>query len=159
MTEIEAIASELQQLAQRLLNLEHPAPQPTNPVLAFDARLHRRGVNVQVAGTTYTLVAANYFDTEQAQGRHAIYVDVLDKEGRRKVGVPLEVYWPGDFSTFTTEEKPGEPWAASFPLYAAGNAYALKFAGWIITGMGLGTIEEPSIGHHVSYGFVFKERT
>ena len=58
-------------------------------------------------------------------GNHHLYVDVWDKAGNRRVGVPVLFYWnDGDDRRFT-EAKPGEPYSVNLPMFAGGNAYGV----------------------------------
>jgi hypothetical protein len=163
MTDREEIAAQLEALARRLRGPALPAVDPVQPpdgpipALAWDTRLTARGVAVVRAGTAHRLIEARYMEGDAAQGRHHLLVDVRDRNGVRKVGTQIACAWPDGSAAVSIEAKPGEPYGAAFPLFAAGNGYALVFAGWRIAGMGLGTIAEPYMGHHVSYGFVFQE--
>jgi hypothetical protein len=164
MTTPRDIAFALRNLANQLDALEPPAPiEPRPPVpgetvLAWDGRLTARGVKPQAAATTHNLIQARYLDVNESAGKHHIFVDILDRTGKRRVGARAMVTWADGSAPVIIEEKPGEPYGGNYAMYAAGNAYALEFGGWRISGMGLGTIEEPNMGHHVSYAFVFKER-
>lgn len=139
--------------------VEPPDPEPAGVLpKAWAVALTRRGVTCAHDGAHRYDLSATYYEGDAAQGRHHILVDVLDDQGHRKVGATVRVAWPGGDWQGVAEAKPGEPWALAFPMYASGFAYSLSFGGWTVSGMGLGTIAEPHMGHHVSYGFVFRER-
>lgn len=167
MTELADLAAELRRIAARLQALDStptppPAPTPTptpTPVAVVDARLSARGVRISAPATSsFVLVSARFLDVAEAQGRHHILLDVLDETGRREVGVQALVVWAGGATALRTEAKPGDIAAANFPMYASGAAYTLHFVDWRITGMGLGTPEQPNVGHHVCYLFVFRRK-
>lgn len=147
---------------QRVSGPSQPPPPPT-PRL-WDDKLTQRGVrlfhaNVTYGDTYWKLVRAEYRGPERMDGKHHIYVDLLDEQGRRVVNQALWAKWDGGGSTFYSEAKPGEEAAANFPMFAAGNAYRVSVAGLPsdeVAGMGLGSIEEPHMAIHVSYFLVFQ---
>ncbi len=157
---LEIWAAQLEDIARKLRAYdggvaEPPTEPPPGVDGAWDARLTERGVQRQRTNGAYDLVAAGYNDSS---GAHHIYVDVLDENGIREVGAPFAVSWPDGRADLTVEAKPGEPYGGNFPMFASGNPYFLECAGWRIGGMGLGTIAEPHVGHHVSFAFVFRRR-
>jgi len=137
------------------------------PPRAWDEELDRRGVELiehePKAGEQYwRLVRAEYRDAVESQGRHHIYVDVLDEQGRRVTGAGVRFYWATEQITVKTEAKPGEEAAANFPMYAAGWAYGATLddePSDEVIGMGLGSIEQPEQGIHVSYLLVWQRVT
>jgi hypothetical protein len=144
-----------------------PTAQPVSPVpvqvalpVQWDSRLTQRGVLLThtTAVPGWRVVRAEYRDVAQSQGRHHIYVDVLDENGVRVVGAPVYVLWRDGRHELTTEAKPGEESAANFPMYAAGSAYTLSLGvnSDAVSGMGLGDIATPNQGDHVSYYLVFQ---
>jgi hypothetical protein len=141
-----------------------PVPQLGTPDVGvgayWDERLTQRGMRFLPAPhSRWRLVSARYLEGAEAQGRHHVLIDVLDAGGRRLVGVAVLCYWADGQDTMRTEAKPGEPEALAFPLYAAGNGYGVQVEdGPRIEGMGLGTIAEPHVGHHVAYRLVFQRR-
>jgi hypothetical protein len=139
-------------------------PSPGLPARSWDERLTRRGVtlneNPPKPGDRYwRLVRAEFRDEGQAQGKHHIYVDVLDEQGARLTGVGVRVAWAGGATIVATEAKPGEDAAANVPLYAAGHGYLCHVADGqsdVVSGMGLGSIEQPDYRIHVAYRLVFQ---
>ena len=87
-------------------------------------------------------------------GKHNVFIDVVDANGKRIVGVPVLFYWNDGNDRRETEPKPGEPYAIDFPMFAAGAAYSVKIddgtPGDIKQGMGLIPFQK-----HVSYKLVF----
>lgn len=155
---VEDVHARLQAVEAYLgLDMAQPPIPQGKPLTEWDARLIQRGVRiVQTGGSLLRLIRARYLDEQESAGRHHILVDVLDRQGRRVVDFPVRQYWADGSNTTRTEAKPGEPWAAALPLHAAGHAYGLEVADWRIEGMGLGTIEQPHLGLHVSYEFFFQ---
>lgn len=128
----------------------------------WDGRLIPRGVvltKYQPQGNEpfYRVVEGKYLDPVQSQGKHHILVDVLDEHGERMIGVNVHLMNGGD-AIQVTEAKPGEPYATSFGMYAAGYGYSVKVDDQsdVVSRMGLGDIENPFAGEHVSFAFTFQ---
>ncbi len=154
-----------------------PTPRPTQPPptptpepraaaasIAWDSRLDQLGVGVQPAqvapGQPYwRLVEARWADEQQSEGRHPIYVNVLDESGRRVIGQPVRVSWREGSVTGVTEDKPAPEYSYNFQMYAAGNAYDVSVEGLpsdTVTGMGLGDIERRAWKIHTSFYLTFQ---
>jgi len=148
-----------------------PAPTVTcTPALDWDPRLDQRGT-VLVAATVepgmgfWRLIIARWYGpTDQPPGGdHHIHVDVLNPAGGRQEGVPIRFAsadtWT-QFQVVETAAKPGEPYAANFPMYCHGACYsAVPFDGNpadLVTNMGMGSIEQPDYNIHTSYGLVWQ---
>jgi hypothetical protein len=61
-------------------------------------------------------------------GKHSIFVDVVDEQGKRMVGVPVTCKWadgPDGSQTKPTEPKTGEPFAMDFPMWNAHGVYSV----------------------------------
>lgn len=134
-------------------------PTPTN----WDPRLTVRGATLELAnpapGSDYwKLVKAVWMDENESGGRHHIFVELLDKAGRRVVGEKIRVSWGNAFVDMKTEAKLGEPWAANFGMYAQAPAYNAAPVGLSdkVDGMGLGSIEQPRYNIHTSYGLTWQ---
>lgn len=130
------------------------------PPRIWDPRLTLRGATLVEAGVPsgqlyWRLIEARWLDEAESDGKHHIFMDVLDGDGVRKVDVRLRVSWAGGASYIWSQEKPGEPYAADFAMYAVAPAYAAAPSGALpadrVEGMGLGTIESPWNAHHTSY--------
>lgn len=144
-------------LLQALDALESAVTAPTQPPLQWDERLTQRGVRyMPAAHSPWRLLRGTYREGAEAQGRHHILIETFDAQVGRVVDVPIVFAWAEGTDTRVTEPKPGEAYALSWPLFAAGGGYAFTVDGGPrVEGMGLGTIEHPERGDHVSYEFVF----
>ena len=132
-----------------------PAPTPS---LDWDPRLDRRGAYLIPAELgAWRLIRARWLDEAESAGRHHIYMDTLDAQGKRVTGVPVRIFWAGGEATVTTEAKPGEPHAANFAMYATAPAYSAQPGGGdLVGGMGLGSIEQPAYAIHTSYELIWQ---
>lgn len=126
----------------------------------WDPRLTQRGVTLQDApggGEWYWRIAeARYLGTEG--GKHHIFFDVVNENGVPLVAVPIIINNGGEARVITKLRGDNEP-AADFPMFASGWGYSARVADQpseSIHGMGLGTIEAPHMGHHVSYYVKFQ---
>lgn len=134
-----------------------PAPAPT-PAIDWDPRLDRRGAYLIPADqAAWRLIRAQWLDEQQSAGRHHIYIDTLDADGKRVTGVQVRILWAGGEATVVTEAKPNEPYAANFAMYAVAPAYSAQpFDGDLVGGMGLGSIEQPAYKIHTSYELIWQ---
>jgi hypothetical protein len=146
-----------------------PQIQGPSP-LQWDPRLDERGaylVPAQVeSGQHYwRLVKAVWYAEHEKpfDGQHHIYVDTLDATGTRQTGVKIKITSLDGgtvYQTITTEQKPGDLYAANFPMYAIAPAYrAIPADGSpadAVGGMGLGDIARPNYSIHTSYGLVWQ---
>ncbi len=174
---MEAQAVEQPQAAS-LQNLVAPAPAgpppaeeakaaaaPVQAARAWDPRLDQLGVTVEEAqvpsGQPYwRLIDAHWADEQQAGGTHHIYMEVLDENGNRIVGQPVNVWWGDGNTPGVTEDKTPPDYSWNFQMYAAGYAYNAKVEGMpsdILHGAGMGSIEKRNYGIHVSYYLTFKK--
>ena len=137
--------------------------RPQQP-LDWDDRLTLRGAALVPAQVTsgqsyWRLVKAVWYDEEESQAKHHIFVDALDMFGQRQIGVPVLIVNGGSF-TITTEAKPSEPYAANFPMFARAPAYSASPNSGApadhVTGMGLGDLEHPDWNIHTSYGLTWQ---
>ena len=140
--------------------LVHYHTDPT-PDREWDPRLDQRGAHLLEAEKTsgyWRLIKARWYDVQESGGRHHIFVDVRDANGDRMVGVPIIIQWDGGETTIYTEAKPGEEWAANFPMFAVAPAYSAQLRGEsdTIKRMGLGSIEAPNYKEHTSYGLTWQ---
>ncbi|MCB0156671.1 MAG: hypothetical protein KDD83_00960 [Caldilineaceae bacterium] len=142
-------------------------PTPTL-VRLWDPRLDARGAVLVEATVTpgqgyWRLVRARWYNVDESQGRHHIFMDTLDAHGARITGVPLLVTWPDGVTTVASQAKPGEEYAADVAMYALAPAYAARPDDGApadrVDGMGLGDIDDPAHAHHTSYGLVWQWST
>ena len=139
------------------------AIQPAGPD-EWDPRLAQRGAGFLLVDPApgqgyWRLVTGRWLDPIESQGRHHIFVEILDKAGNRQTGVPIAITWNDGAFTIVSEAKPGEPWAANFPMFALAPSYAAQpqeAPADTVTGMGLGSLEDPTRGHHTSYGLTWQ---
>lgn len=136
--------------------------QPTNPALTQE--LLSLGVTMQTAvvepGASYwKLTSVRWLNEDQAQGRHHIFIDVLDESGARIVGQSITIAWPGEEVHTITEAKPNDPFAYAFPMYALAPAYTVRvndLPSDALIGAGLGTPENPQWAGLTSFELIFQ---
>jgi len=141
-----------------------PAPRPTLPPRSWDARLDALGVRIEPVGIPegqrfWRLVEARWADEKQAAGKHSIYVEVLDLQGRRVVGQPVVVQWADGNVALTVEDRPPPDWGVDFGMYNCLGSYAVSIGGAPsdrVVGLGLGTPERPNFTIHTSFYLVFR---
>lgn len=110
----------------------------------------------------WKLVEVRWLDVAEAQGRHAIYVDVLDEQGSKIMGQPVVISWPGEEVVGYTESKPAGEFSYNFPMYARAPAYDIHISGLPsdgLTGAGLGTPAEPTRAGLTSIQLTFRRTT
>jgi CRP-like cAMP-binding protein len=147
-------------------------PQPTDtavprklPPRELDSRLS--ALNVQISeprgvkpDQSYWRLVKAYWQNEQESGNdHTIYIEVLDENGGRIVGQPIEVRWESGSLTVMTEDKPMNEFPANFPMYNTLGSYAVSVAGLpsdTIVGLGMGTPEQPHFTIHTNFFLTFK---
>ena len=150
-----------------------PAAVPTASPLkdrAWDPRLTQRGAKLIPAqvkpGQGYwRLVQAKWFDEGEPpfDGKHHIYMDTLDASGNRQPGVRMQMATldGSEILGYTnTEAKPGEPYAANFPMFVAAPAYRVQPAtdapADVVSGLGLGSIAVPDLPTLTSTGLTWQ---
>ncbi len=126
-----------------------PVPLPS---VKWDARLDSLGIRVespkvQPGQTYWRLVKAEFWDEKENQGKHHIFVNVLDEKGTRIIGQEVVVEWPGEKLAIITENKPPPEYSANFPLdvnhyppWGTLGAFAVRVNGLpsdMVIGMGL----------------------
>jgi hypothetical protein len=101
-------------------------------------------------------------DPDESRGLHHIFVDVVDRDGRRLAGEKVRVSWADGEAVVPVEEKPGEPWGGNFAMFATMGSYAVEVVADSgvsdgVQGLGMGTPGEPDIKHHTSFGLRFRK--
>jgi len=137
------------------------------PSRAWDPRLDQLNVKVQDAsvgpGQPYWhLIEARWADEKESAGRHHIYVEVLDENGKRITGNPVTVWWGDGSYTGNTEDKKPPDYGFNYMMYAAGNAYNVKVEGLPsdeVYGAGMGDVARPKWGIHTSIYLTFEKST
>jgi hypothetical protein len=130
--------------------------------LEWDSRLDALGVKLvraqPAAGETcYRLVKAKWLSEAESGGRHHIYVDVLDEEGKRILGQRVIVSNGGQ-TVLVTEDKPPPGLSCNMPMYAALGTYYCQVEGVsdVVTGMGMGSAELPGHMLHTCFELTFQ---
>jgi CRP-like cAMP-binding protein len=144
-----------------------PTPQPRAlPPRDLDPRL--RSLNVQIVEPTglkpgqwyWRLIAARWENQQESGNDHTIYIEVLDENGGRVVGQPLEIRWETGSLPLVTEDKPPNEYPANFPMYNTLGSYAVNVAGLpsdTVVGLGMGTAEQPDFTIHTNFFLTFKK--
>lgn len=149
-----------------------PTPTSTREpgALEWDPRLDQRGVKITPAVPTpgqgyWRLIKGVWYGPEEPPfaGQHHIFVDALRPDGSRQPGAPFDVTnldGTTVFGKMVTELKPGDLYAANFPMYQLAPAYRTLPSDGApadsVTNLGLGSIEYPYYAYHTSYGFVWQ---
>ena len=139
-------------------------PRPTLPPCVVDPRLGPLGVRIEPAtvlpGEPYwRLVEARWADEREAAGKHSIFIEVLDLQGRRAVGQVVEVQWAGGSVTLPIQDRPPPDWGADFAMYNTLGSYSVRVGGAPsdrVVGLGLGTAETPHFTVHTSFYLTFR---
>lgn len=160
-----------EQVTTHLPTTPNDAPQaaPALPPRDWDERLTQRGVTVETPQVApgqqfWRVVKAQWFDEQQAGGRHHIYVEALDKKGNPIDAVPFEVFWPGGRATGRTKTGRGFD-AGNFPMSPSLNEFSVgidtEYQGETVKGIGMGA-ETPggfNAGIHTSTLVTFQLAT
>lgn len=143
-----------------------PPSPPAEPPRDWDARLTARGVRIETpvlhAGEWYwRVVRGRWFDEQESGGRHHIYIDARSRDGVRQPGLRFEVHWPDGAAVVHTEVKPGEMWAANYPLSPSRNEFSVypPGPGETVTGIGMGAATPDggyNAGIHTSTGLAWE---
>lgn len=151
--------------------VDHPASAPPTPGLpprAISDDFKRRVPSVvavvpEPGKRYYRLIQAEYVpDGARRFGPdHHILVDVLDANGNRQMGTPINFYW-ADGSDIVPINKVSEPYGADYGMTSAGQGFGVwvgnfREASDDVFGMGLGKIGSEQMGDHVTYYLVFQE--
>jgi hypothetical protein len=98
-----------------------PVPTATLVPVIWDPRLDKLGIQLipaeAKAGQAYwRIVKAEFWDEKERQGKHHIFVNVLDEQGARLYGQSVIIEWPDDRVVLVTENKPEPEYSVNFPL-------------------------------------------
>lgn len=140
------------------------APQPAAPPVEWDGRLDAMGVHIAgadvPAGQPYWRVkSVKWSNEEESQGKHHIYVDVLDEAGNRVTDQSVVISWAGGQEILHTENKPAPEYACNFPMYAVLGTYNVRVDGLpseSVVGLGMGTPELPAWKIHTTFYVTFQ---
>lgn len=136
---------------------------PALPPVDWDPRLTARGVKVVASsidpGEKYwRVVRARWYNEQESQGRHHIYVEALDESGEPLADVPFKVAWPSGVASGQTNGRSGFD-AGNFPMSKSLNEFSVAVGGGeypfeILTGIGMGA--NGNSGIHTSTGVTFQ---
>ena len=116
--------------------------------------------NVQSGQWHWRLIRVRWQNQEESGNDHTIYIEVLDENGGRIVGQPVEVRWQDGSLTVVTEDKPPNEYSANFPMYNTLGSYVVAVAGLpsdTIVGLGMGTADQPDFTIHTNFFLTFKK--
>lgn len=129
--------------------LRRPAPAPALPPREWDERLTARGVSVVPADVApgqqfWRVVKACWYDEQESQGRHHIYVDA-------PAGRVFRVEWPNGSATSTANGKGGFD-GGNYPMSKSLNEFSVRMddsrPSEKVTGIGMGA--NGNSGEHTS---------
>jgi len=140
------------------------APAAPAPGRNLDSRLGALGVTISEANVApgqpyWRVTEVIWHDEAQAEGRHALLMDVFDENGGRIVGQGVKVSWGDGNGIVQVEAKPAPEYGANFPMYAAGHSYSVQVEGLpsdSVGGLGLGTIEQRDWTIHTEFLIKFQ---
>jgi CRP-like cAMP-binding protein len=150
---------------------EKPPAQPApkaQPPRDLDPRLGALNVGiVEPAGLTpgqsyWRLMRVRWEDKKESGNDHTIYIDVLDENGARIIGQPVQIDWPDGTLTVYTEDKPPTVYSANFPQYGLLGSYTVFIPGGPsdrIVGLGMGTPTEPYFMVHTNWKLTYQRTT
>ena len=131
--------------------------------LEWDSRLDALGVKLVraqpvVGETCYRLVKAKWLSEAEAEGRHHIYVNVMDEQGKRILGQRVIVGYDSQTIFLVTEDKPYPELSCNFPMYAILGTYRCQVEGVsdVVTGLGMGSAELPGYKLHTCFELTFQ---
>jgi CRP-like cAMP-binding protein len=142
-----------------------PARQPQSP-RELDARLPALNVHVseppglQHGQFYWRLMSLRWQNGEESGNDHTIYVEVLDENGVRVVGQPVDIKWADGSQQVLIEDKPAPIYGANFPMYGTLGSYTVSIPGLpsdAAVGMGMGTPEQPAFTIHTNFFLTFKK--
>ena len=107
----------------------------------------------------WRLTEVRWQDGFESGSDHTIYIEVVDESGNRIVGQAVEVRWQDGNLTVLVEDKPKPEFGANFPMYTTLGAYAVSISGLpsdVVSGLGLGTPEQPNFTIHTNFFLTFR---
>lgn len=145
-----------------------PMPVPDNTPRVWDPRLDKRAIeltptSVVPPGPVWKIAEGHFLDQFESQGRHHVYVELEDENGRPAVGVPVLWWWGNGDDDHSETKFSDSDGRVHFETYAGGRSYGLRvllgFSDSLFgmgMGYGIGTPESPISGEHTSYKFNFR---
>lgn len=98
-----------------------PASQAELRPYTWDPRLNELKIQyipaeVEPGQPYWRLTHAEYWAEEENQGKHHIFVNVLDESGARILGQEVTIEWLDGSHIIIAEDKPAPEYAANFPI-------------------------------------------
>ena len=110
--------------------------------------------------TYFRLVRAEWLNEQQSQGRHHIYVEVLDEAGSRLVGAVVRISWAdGEDNIPVLHDKVVEFGMSGDGTLCSYSAQVTGLPSDRVVGMGLGTPEHPDLSIHTCFNLTFQRTT
>lgn len=134
-------------------------PRTMDPRLG-SLNVHLEQANVKPGQYYWRLIEARWENEAEAGGDHTVYVEVLDENGGRIVGQPVEIRWDSGSLNVFTEDKPPPVYATNFPMYNCLGSYAVSIPGLPsdrVVGLGLGTADQPNFTIHTNFFLTFRK--
>jgi hypothetical protein len=140
------------------------AAEPEAPAVGWDGRLDQLGVRIEQApvaeGQQYWRITdVRWEDEIEAQGKHNIYVNVLDEGGARIIGQPVLIDWGTGRDVKPTEKKPPQEYSFNFNMYAVLGSYHVSIPGGPsdrLVGAGMGDLQRPTWKIHTCFYVTFQ---
>ncbi len=134
-------------------------PRSMDPRLG-SLNVHLDQANVNPGQYYWRLIEARWENEAEAGGDHTVYVEVLDENGGRVVGQPVEIRWDSGSLNVFTEDKPPPVYATNFPMYNCLGSYVVSVPGLPsdkLVGLGLGTADQPNFTIHTNFFLTFRK--
>jgi hypothetical protein len=136
---------------------------PTGPAAPGEPQIDpriRALITLELTGNMYKREEVTWTDPVQSGGLHHIFVDLIDRQGKRLAGEKVRVSWADGETIVVIEDKVGEQWAGNFPMFATLGSYTVRVepasgTSDAVAGLGMGTPEQPQMKHHTSFGLKF----
>lgn len=144
-----------------------PTPLPVPGEVEWDPRLTVRGAEIKPASPSpvqnyWKCIKGLWYNKDESQGRHNVFVDCVDGNGVRILGVNVKFYWSSGSDAKPTENKV-DPWmpqgyGVDFPFNSPAPSYGIKVLDSIpsddVWGLGYGDENNPK--SHTSAYLVFQ---
>jgi len=92
--------------------------KPVNDALGYGVNIEPVAPESLTAGQSYwQAIRVHHLTPEENQGKHHIFLDMLDQNGMRKFNAQARVTWPPDEEEVITVDKPVSEPGANFPMW------------------------------------------